>query len=259
MGQLYGLVVDGSRSASLRCTDVHSNAGTGDGRWHRRWRLPLPVRCLRSAWPTRCGPAVGRTRSRPGSIDVIAETARAIDDRPAAGSRLDTSRPRPVGRVSVSTSTASATGAATRSPRCPGAADGLITITTQTMPDGIVSGHLTRALRPGTIVSPGQPSGEFVLPDRAGPPSCSSPAAVASHRSWGCSASLADGGPLVDVVMLAPRPARRRLDLRRRAGGARRTVTTGFRSTTTYTGPGAPPPEAELHRRSARPGVPRLA
>ena len=42
--------------------------------------------------------------------------------------------------------------------------DGLITITTKAIPDGLVSNHLVRELRPGTLVHLDQAAGDFVLP-----------------------------------------------------------------------------------------------
>jgi ferredoxin-NADP reductase len=42
--------------------------------------------------------------------------------------------------------------------------DGLLTITTKAIPDGLVSGHVVRDLRPGTLVHLGQAEGDFVLP-----------------------------------------------------------------------------------------------
>ena len=42
--------------------------------------------------------------------------------------------------------------------------DGLVTITTKAIPDGRVSGHVVRDLRPGTLVHLGHAEGEFILP-----------------------------------------------------------------------------------------------
>jgi ferredoxin-NADP reductase len=42
--------------------------------------------------------------------------------------------------------------------------DGLLTITVKAMPEGRLSGHLVRAVAPGTIVRLAPPRGEFVLP-----------------------------------------------------------------------------------------------
>ncbi len=42
--------------------------------------------------------------------------------------------------------------------------DGLVSFTTKAIPDGRVSGHVVRNLRPGTLVHLGQAEGEFVLP-----------------------------------------------------------------------------------------------
>ncbi|SCL27652.1 Ferredoxin-NADP reductase [Micromonospora rhizosphaerae] len=47
----------------------------------------------------------------------------------------------------------------------PGAADGRITVTAKAIPDGKVSNHLVRRVRPGTIVQLDQAQGDFVLPD----------------------------------------------------------------------------------------------
>ncbi|WP_375424606.1 ferredoxin reductase [uncultured Friedmanniella sp.] len=46
----------------------------------------------------------------------------------------------------------------------PGRADGLIAITVKAIPDGRVSGHVVRKLRPGAILHLDQPAGDFVLP-----------------------------------------------------------------------------------------------
>ncbi len=47
----------------------------------------------------------------------------------------------------------------------PGGADRRITITVKAIPDGKVSNHLVRRLRPGTIVQLDQAQGDFVLPE----------------------------------------------------------------------------------------------
>lgn len=46
----------------------------------------------------------------------------------------------------------------------PARTDGLITITVKAIPDGVVSSHLVRRARPGTIVHLDQATGDFVLP-----------------------------------------------------------------------------------------------
>src|SRR5207342_2538945 len=46
--------------------------------------------------------------------------------------------------------------------------DGRISITVKAVPDGLVSTHLVRAARPGTIVHLEQAAGEFVLPPAGG-------------------------------------------------------------------------------------------
>ena len=45
------------------------------------------------------------------------------------------------------------------------AVDGCLTITVKAIPDGLVSNHLLRRARPGTLVQLDQAAGEFVLPD----------------------------------------------------------------------------------------------
>jgi stearoyl-CoA 9-desaturase NADPH oxidoreductase len=47
-------------------------------------------------------------------------------------------------------------------------ADGLISITVKAVPDGLVSTHLVRAAKPGTLVHLEQAAGEFVLPTEGG-------------------------------------------------------------------------------------------
>ncbi|MEU1689328.1 ferredoxin reductase [Micromonospora sp. NPDC005707] len=47
----------------------------------------------------------------------------------------------------------------------PGAADGLIAVTVKAIPDGKVSNHLVRRVRPGTIVQLDQAQGDFVVPE----------------------------------------------------------------------------------------------
>lgn len=47
------------------------------------------------------------------------------------------------------------------------AGDGLISITTKRIPDGVVSTHLVTAARPGTLVMLDQATGEFTLPEAA--------------------------------------------------------------------------------------------
>ncbi|MET7970120.1 ferredoxin reductase [Micromonospora sp. NPDC005305] len=47
----------------------------------------------------------------------------------------------------------------------PGAADGLISVTVKAIPDGKVSNHLVRRVRPGTIVQLDQAQGDFVVPE----------------------------------------------------------------------------------------------
>jgi len=126
----------------------------------------------------------------------------------------------------------------------PGAAGGLISITTQRIPDGIVSGHLTRAMRPGTIVYLGQPSGEFVLPAER-PPTLFITGGSGITPVMGMLRSLAERGPLVDIAMLHHAPdADDSIFASELAALA--DAHDGFRIDTTYTGPGAPPPEAEL-------------
>lgn len=44
--------------------------------------------------------------------------------------------------------------------------DGHVTITVKHMPDGLVSGHVNTALRPGTVVTISAPDGELTVPDR---------------------------------------------------------------------------------------------
>jgi ferredoxin-NADP reductase len=46
--------------------------------------------------------------------------------------------------------------------------DGLISITVKAVPDGVVSTHLVREARPGTLVHLEQASGDFVLPTQGG-------------------------------------------------------------------------------------------
>ena len=46
--------------------------------------------------------------------------------------------------------------------------DGLISITVKAVPDGVVSTHLVRQARPGTLVHLEQAAGEFVLPEGGG-------------------------------------------------------------------------------------------
>ncbi len=48
-----------------------------------------------------------------------------------------------------------------------GRADGCFTITVKAIPDGKVSNHLVRRVRPGTIVQLDQATGEFCLPEQA--------------------------------------------------------------------------------------------
>ncbi len=43
--------------------------------------------------------------------------------------------------------------------------DGCVTVTVKAIPDGLVSNHLVRALRPGTVLHLDQAAGDFVLPD----------------------------------------------------------------------------------------------
>ncbi len=48
--------------------------------------------------------------------------------------------------------------------------DGHVTITVKHMPDGLVSGHVNTALRPGTVVTVSPPDGELTVPDRPDAP-----------------------------------------------------------------------------------------
>ena len=43
--------------------------------------------------------------------------------------------------------------------------DGCLTVTVKAMPDGVVSNHLVRSVRPGTVIQLDQAAGDFVLPD----------------------------------------------------------------------------------------------
>jgi ferredoxin-NADP reductase len=47
----------------------------------------------------------------------------------------------------------------------PARPDGRISVTVKVIPDGVVSSHLVRRVRPGTIVQLDQAAGDFVLPD----------------------------------------------------------------------------------------------
>jgi len=51
----------------------------------------------------------------------------------------------------------------------PGAPDGNLRITVKAIPDGRVSSHLVRRLRPGTVVQLDQATGDFVLGEHRGP------------------------------------------------------------------------------------------
>lgn len=44
-------------------------------------------------------------------------------------------------------------------------ADGCLTITVKAMPDGLVSGHVTQSLRPGTVVTISRAEGDLTLPE----------------------------------------------------------------------------------------------
>ena len=62
-------------------------------------------------------------------------------------------------------STASATGARTRSPPIPGRPDGFLSITPKLVEEGKVSPYVNRELKPGTIISLSDVEGQFVLPE----------------------------------------------------------------------------------------------
>lgn len=66
--------------------------------------------------------------------------------------------------------------------------DGLITITVNAMPEGLLSEHLVRGLDPGTVVRLAAPQGQFVLPDPPPPRLLFITAGRASHRCWRCCA-----------------------------------------------------------------------
>jgi len=44
--------------------------------------------------------------------------------------------------------------------------DGLVSVTVKAIPDGVVSNHLVRSIRPGTVVDLDQATGDFVQPER---------------------------------------------------------------------------------------------
>ena len=56
--------------------------------------------------------------------------------------------------------------------------DGHLTITVKHMPDGLVSGHVNTALRPGTVVTISPPDGELTIPD-----GCTDPVLLVSGGS----------------------------------------------------------------------------
>ncbi|MEU1347665.1 ferredoxin reductase [Streptomyces sp. NPDC005795] len=82
--------------------------------------------------------------------------------------------------------------------------DGRVTITVKAIPDGKVSNHLVRRVKPGTLIQLDQPAGDFVLPE-------TKPAKVlyltAGSGITPVMGMLRDTG-LADVVMVhsAPRP-----------------------------------------------------
>ena len=61
-----------------------------------------------------------------------------------------------------------------------GRADGCFAITVKAIPDGMVSNHLVRRARPGTVVQLDQACGDFILPAATAGRPCSSPPAAAS-------------------------------------------------------------------------------
>ena len=119
----------------------------------------VPSDYLDRVAPLRTGTAL-----RGRIVALLPETARRRHRRHP--SRAATGRGhRPASTcASASTSTACASGAPTRSPRAAGRADGCIAITVKAVPDGVVSTHLVRRARVGTLVHLDQAAGDFVLP-----------------------------------------------------------------------------------------------
>jgi len=120
-----------------------------------------------------------------------------------------------------------------------------LTITAQAIPDGLVSNHLVRDLRPGDLVHLDPPAGDFTLPATLDRPLLFVTGGSGITPVMGMLRTLAAGPGIDDAVVLhhAPSPdeaifAGELAELEQQFPG--------LRVVHTITGAGAPPPEAEL-------------
>jgi len=120
-----------------------------------------------------------------------------------------------------------------------------VTITAQAIPDGLVSNHLVHDLRPGDIVHLEPPAGEFTLPAAIDRPLLFVTGGSGITPVMGMLRTLAAGCGILDAVVLHHAPsADEAIFASELAALAERHP--GLRVVHTFTGAGAPPPEAEL-------------
>lgn len=101
-------------------------------------------------------------------VDVVPQTADAVTVRIRPGRGWAGHVPGQYTRLGIDVDGVRCWRPYSLTSRC-AAPDGLISITVKAIPDGRVSNHVQRDLRPGTLVHLDQPTGEFVLGPHRGP------------------------------------------------------------------------------------------
>ncbi|HEY4376248.1 MAG TPA: ferredoxin reductase, partial [Acidimicrobiales bacterium] len=120
---------------------------------------PLPI----DAFVQLVDPLWSSTSLRGRVVSVVAESARAVTLVIKPGRGWDGHQPGQWIALGVEID-------GVRHTRCysltsvPRRADGCISVTVQAIPDGLVSNHIVRSLRPGTMVHLAQAAGDFTLP-----------------------------------------------------------------------------------------------
>jgi ferredoxin-NADP reductase len=131
----------------------------------------------------------------------------------------------------------------------PAAPDGLLRITVQAVPDGVVSNHLVRRTRVGDVVHLGDPQGDFTLPDTPDPAG-GGPLLFITGGSgitpvMGMLRALAADVTVGDVVLVHHAPDMGEVLFRDELARLARTYP-GLRVELVLTGPGPPGPDLAL-------------
>ena len=213
-----------------------------------RLSAPLPIdaylRLIDPLWSPATG-VEGVCATVRGRVEaVVTETSRAVTlvIRPAAG--WAPHRPGQWVRLGVDVD-------GVRHQRCysltsvPGRADGCISVTVQAIPDGLVSNHLVRTARRGTIVHLAAADGDFVLPAGPLPPLLFVTGGSGITPVMGMLRTLAAGPGVADAVVLHHAPTAEQVIFAAELDSLAARFP-GLRVATVLTGAGAPPPSARL-------------